>query len=962
MNDPRGSLWRKWDLHFHTPKSPDYKDKALSADYIADALVRADVAVVAVTDHHVLDAAFIEKLRLAGAEKLTVLPGIELSSNLGGDEGVHFIGIFPEEADLNHLSAELMAKLDLSVMRQDGIAEERLYVDFQTAATVVQSLGGLITIHGHGKAANYETISSRLKFKQQQKTDLLRNYVDIIEVGSPVHVAPYQEKIFPAIGFSMPLIVCSDNHDAKTYSADTSCWIKADPTFAGLKMALRQPRFRISLGSRPKSLERLEGNKTRYLKSISFVRTPQMPAGEEWLQGDVPLNHGLVAIIGNKGSGKSALADCLGLLGSCTTSESFSFLKSDRFRAPKTGRAQHVQATLHWHDGPPRVRMLNEQVAADEPERVRFLPQNYVEKVCNELSSPGGGEFERELKKVIFSKVQTADRLGQRSLDDLVEFRTQELRSSADSLVLELGELAVQRANLEDKLDPAIRSSLEKRIEQRKEEIRSHEATKPIAVPAPSDDPAITPEMKAQLEKLQSLTAVRTETTTRIKTTETSVAAEQLRAATAKKLLDKLDNLRTEVARQTADIQADAAALGLDVAAIVTVKLDVLPVQKIRDEALAKRDDARELLNGPLPEGLRQKADLVDSEIKQIQASLDRPNREYQAYVGLLSAWQDTLDKLLGKSDEPESLKGMECDLVALETVSPQIEAIQTRQENVAKRIHAARVAEASVYTELYKPVQDFIEGHPLAKDHLKLEFKVELVEDAFADGLLGHLNQQRKGTFYGVDDGRIAVQTLTATVNWREWQEVQTFLRDITKRLHADLRSGCDSASVLLKNQIGKGKTPADLYTWLYGLKYLKPRYRLRWEGKDVAQLSPGERGTLLLIFYLLIDDSDIPLIIDQPEANLDNLTVAQKLVHCLRHACDRRQVVIVTHNPNLAVVCDADQLIHASLDKTAGNKVTYKTGALEHPELNRFAIDVLEGSRGPFDLRDEAYDVMGQ
>ena len=128
----------------------------------------------------------------------------------------------------------------------------------------------------------------------------------------------------------------------------------------------------------------------------------------------------------------------------------------------------------------------------------------------------------------------------------------------------------------------------------------------------------------------------------------------------------------------------------------------------------------------------------------------------------------------------------------------------------------------------------------------------------------------------------------------------------------------------MLLGSQVGKGKTVAELYRWLYGLGYLSPRYLLRWDGKDVEQLSPGERGTLLLIFYLLVDDSDLPLIIDQPEANLDNVTVAEKLVDCIREARSKRQVIIVTHNPNLAVVCDADQIIHATLDREAGNLIS--------------------------------------
>lgn len=203
--------------------------------------------------------------------------------------------------------------------------------------------------------------------------------------------------------------------------------------------------------------------------------------------------------------------------------------------------------------------------------------------------------------------------------------------------------------------------------------------------------------------------------------------------------------------------------------------------------------------------------------------------------------------------------------------------------------------------------------------------------------------------------------ELLAAPVDWSKWDEVKQFLGSVVEHLHTDKRPEFDG-TVLLKDQIGKGKTAADLYIWLYALDYLKPRYLLRWDGKDVAQLSPGERGTLLLIFYLLIDDSDLPLIIDQPEANLDNETVAKKLVDCIRDARERRQVVIVTHNPNLAVFCDADQIIHATMDKDDGNKITYRSGALEHPEMNRFAINVLEGGRLPFDMRDDTYRVAGE
>jgi ABC-type lipoprotein export system ATPase subunit len=68
---------------------------------------------------------------------------------------------------------------------------------------------------------------------------------------------------------------------------------------------------------------------------------------------------------------------------------------------------------------------------------------------------------------------------------------------------------------------------------------------------------------------------------------------------------------------------------------------------------------------------------------------------------------------------------------------------------------------------------------------------------------------------------------------------------------------------------------------------------------------------------------------------------------VPAIKEARQRRQIIIVTHNPNLAVVCDAAQIIYAHLDKKAGNMVTYASGSIEHPVINRKIMDVLEGTR---------------
>lgn len=99
----------------------------------------------------------------------------------------------------------------------------------------------------------------------------------------------------------------------------------------------------------------------------------------------------------------------------------------------------------------------------------------------------------------------------------------------------------------------------------------------------------------------------------------------------------------------------------------------------------------------------------------------------------------------------------------------------------------------------------------------------------------------------------------------------------------------------------------------------YLSPRHSLTYDGQQIGQRSPGERGLLLLVSYPLVDKDDIPIVINQPEENLDNQTIYRILVKCVRKAKERRQVIMLTHNPNLAVVCDAEQIIYASCDKAA-------------------------------------------
>lgn len=147
------------------------------------------------------------------------------------------------------------------------------------------------------------------------------------------------------------------------------------------------------------------------------------------------------------------------------------------------------------------------------------------------------------------------------------------------------------------------------------------------------------------------------------------------------------------------------------------------------------------------------------------------------------------------------------------------------------------------------------------------------------------------------------------------------------------------------------------DFYNYLFGLRYLTNKYELVSDGKTLDKLSPGERGALLLIFYLLLDLRDIPLVIDQPEDNLDNQSVAKVLVPFIQAAKNRRQIILVTHNPNLAVVADSDQIIHVKIDKENDQLVETEAGGIEDDVINQSIVTILEGTMLSFKKRELKY-----
>ncbi|MHB8241770.1 MAG: TrlF family AAA-like ATPase [Solirubrobacteraceae bacterium] len=126
------------------------------------------------------------------------------------------------------------------------------------------------------------------------------------------------------------------------------------------------------------------------------------------------------------------------------------------------------------------------------------------------------------------------------------------------------------------------------------------------------------------------------------------------------------------------------------------------------------------------------------------------------------------------------------------------------------------------------------------------------------------------------------------------------------------------------------------------------KPRIR------EFTQLSLGQQQSVLLALMLSSDRTQ-PLLIDQPEDNLDSEFIYSTLVPVLRRAKERRQIIVVTHNANIAVLSDAEQII--VLKSTSEKASILHRGSIDHPGTRDAACEILEGAHEAFRLRAKLY-----
>ena len=363
---------------------------------------------------------------------------------------------------------------------------------------------------------------------------------------------------------------------------------------------------------------------------------------------------------------------------------------------------------------------------------------------------------------------------------------------------------------------------------------------------------------------------------------------------------------------------------------------------------------------------LETRSTLLDGEIRRLT---EHGLSDSEHGLAALQLERDRLTKLIGMdqsnvrrrsnllrrlAEEGARETKLEANRARVAGAPGRITAAQERRLAAYERLFTALDNQVRVLEELYAPLRE-----RLAADSrlAKLEFRVRRSVDVDQWSAAGEelIDRRRDSPFHG--RGTLAEVTRAELQDvWQKGTPAQ-----VRERM-SEFASKYAQATI---RALASGVQVGTFGEWLFSTDHVRVVYDVRYEGVELERLSPGTRGVVLLTLYLGLDAWDTtPLIIDQPEENLDPQSVYDDLVDFFRSAAQRRQVILVTHNANLVVNADADQVVIAesSRESPVGlPQFSYSADGLEEQGIRDRVCSLLEGGREAFDRRRRRYGARG-
>ncbi len=958
----KGSQWRKWDLHVHTPASFHWKggksirhmnseEKDKSFNELFNTIESSDVAVFCFTDYWTFDGYlqfrdYIKRNNLSFSK--TVFPGMELRVEAPVDYRLNMQVILSDlltEQNLEDFKSELMVRtlnrrisdesimefaktLDASKARIHGFDDPKklsetdlLRLGVSTIEVTKDSLTTAIKSVPVGTVyliMPYDTSDGLLKLDwktqphadnyfmqtahvfESRKEETAHLFLGIETDANRDILGNFQKTLD---NIQKPVISGSDAHrysDYGKYPNNKATWIKADPTFQGFKQIIYEPRERVQI----QELQPQEKIPYRVIDKVRFVdNTNKKAFSSDWID----LNENLNAIIGGKSSGKSLILYHIAKTIDPALVEERS--KEVEILKYNFGSPQQFDFEVMWNDG--RTDKMSSPSEGNVRE-IEYIPQLYVNALAEK---PGKASLYKLIEAI---------------LEQNVEYRefVQEVRQEV--------------AQLEIDIDSDVAELLRRREEHQvlvdeRKAIGDHDAIDEeikrltTRIAELSEDSDFTESEKIEYEKLNQL---------RVDQGKRKRKFEELGNA-----IDGFNQTLAQVKKQSIQaLENPKLVFALD--SFSTRVLSALKTSIVA--ALSNTFDLAISSQKALAQNSRVKAEKCSENEKKIAEKL-------KPYTDKIRD-QTQLKDFTAKLKEQHDILAAYNEKTALINAVTEV-GIKTRDElfeNYTKLLSSnKRIIEKLVNDNYSKIDSDIV-----------LEASLRFDEERFSSSF-GSLFDRRSSSFKTIFGKAFSENN---DFRFEEASHIQS-VSDIFKRL-----STKTSAEIVFKKDTNQNDAISQLFK-----NYFLIEYNIRYKNDEILDMSPGKRGLVLLQLILHISNATHPILIDQPEDNLDNRTISNELRQFVAAKKLTRQIIMVTHDANLVVLTDAENVIVSNQDGQQINRENsefrfeYVAGALENSfriigdenkqgvlfscGIREHVCDILEGGELAFKKREEKY-----
>jgi len=933
----QGNHYKKCDLQVHTPRDRGWKGgncvteeerEAYSKSFVHECR-DAGVNAVAITDHH--DMVFFEYIKAAAKaelddvgdtipedQQLIVFPGIELTFHQPPMQGLLILDAdFPEAlfpTVLGSLSLAQAAKEESKTIQTVAIPSDTI----SSINDIYKKLDGTDGVKGryiflpHIKEGGHKTLMREGFHEAYAKMPSVGGYVDgKFEGGHPGYIKILNGEVFEWGFKSIAVIQTTDYRADKTLAElDTATWIKwREPTAEALRQACLAKESRISLVE--PELPNI------YIEKIDVTNSSFLS------KFDLNLNPQLNSIIGGRGTGKSTILEYL-RWALCDQTEGFG--KGDAQSDILRRRNTLIDKTLKDVDGEVRVFFIvngTRHIVKRNP------------KSEDVLLKIGDGEFQSvrpsQVQELLPIQAYSQKQLSSISVrsDELKRFIEQPISKEIEDIDLKVDGALSEVKSAYQKLS----TSKELYTDLKKNEIEIGS-------------------FKSQIEKLRGGLK--------------GISEDDKKILDRAKLYVNEKNRFDEVSLEYSSVH-DA----------------VRPLKELLETYKSKNGDSSTVFeNEEILQGLNEsRSNFLESAIKTIQELEKLHSDSTIKYKEIHATWLDVRNAFeLDYKKAKEKSTSSQSTLTAIKGLEQKIEKLELLIRQKRSLLSETDMTDEK-FGSLYKSYVDLqISKIDKLKDSTKIFtelsdglIKADFTKTIDVEKMCVEVNSVFSACSLNINKSRtekLAELVLNSSAPLKKWNDVVYEFKALSEFNSApDVQDELPHTPILdstgfspaNKKKMSEGLTSEGLLRLVSIKLDFLPKFSYQTHNEMGDEIpfedaSAGQQATALL--NVLLNQDGFPLIIDQPEDDIDNRAI-EKIITNLWGSKKKRQIIFSSHNANLVVNGDSELVICCDYNETSEQTkghIKYE-GSIDKKEIRNEITSIMEGGERAFKLRKEKY-----